>query len=92
VAEKWLSKMLFMNGVFDCRWTVPLTSPDDKLPMYPTCHIAGRTVYVGYADRLAAFDTESGGQNWVAPLGYPFDGSSVSIVDYDDVIIVGGVG
>lgn len=92
VAEKWLSKMVFLNGVFDCKWTVPLTSPDDKLPMYPTCHIAGGNIFVGYADRLASFDLDSGSQNWVAPLGYPFDGTPVSMVDIEDVVIVGGVG
>jgi len=65
---------------------------DDKLPMYPTCHVAGKAIFVTYGDRLSSFDMESGSPNWTVNLGFPFDGSALSIVDYEDVVIVAGVG
>jgi len=92
VAERWLSKMVFVNGVFDCKWTVPLTSPDDKVPMYPTTHISDNAIFVGFADRLTSIDLESGSQNWIASMSYPFDGSPLAMVDWEDLIIVGGKG
>lgn len=62
------------------------------MPMYPTLHICGKAVFVSYADRLSSIDADSGSPNWSVVLGFPFDGSAVSIVDHDDIIIVGGVG
>ena len=60
--------------------------------MYPTCHVAGKAIFVTYGDRLSSFDMESGSPNWTVNLGFPFDGSALSIVDYEDVVIVAGVG
>lgn len=105
-----------MNGVFDCKWTIPLASSgifllpnpkifdppikihfecniiDEKIPLFPSVHVSDSALFITFGDKVASVDIDSGSNNWHVTLGFPVNGSPMSLSDWDDLIILGGFG
>lgn len=91
--DRYLSKMMFKNGVFDCKWTVELQVPStNKKLSDPSLHPCQDIIYVTYQSYVCAIKIEKGETIWTCSLGYPFNEDPLSLVDWKNLVVIGGAG